>query len=440
MKKNRNIFEAPIDEPEGFRMNPQLKSKIERGETPMSQSPFIPKKGEGDDKSFEEIAATKRFRDVVQKLQRYLGVRVPNNMMGLKMMLMQLFNEVSRFESTRKEELENLAKELVSSELVDPKYAEFIKFDPKLVGMGEAGSDNFQSEPEEFSSEDIELAFEDPEEELEDFVDAFEHFDYLVAKRRFMNAIIQGAAKKGHYMFELIRDRLEEMEPGITDKYGALMAMNDYLYWMMPPEAVEQMAAAGQNMGGSEEIEMEKDEEGEETGNYVIKAKAVMFPILVHELIKGYYDILGAGSIPEDPILGQMVVAKADTLTGEIFDIIVGTYLWEKLLESYPEKVLMENMKIVQSLIFREFSKLPKNKFTSLAQRVNAGDPSAYRDMEKIADDIIDSLNQQDLEEILGSDYDVEDDEDVLPGYDGGDDDDDDIDLSFLGDLGIDIK
>jgi hypothetical protein len=438
MKNKRRISEAPIDEPQGFRINPQLKSKIERGETPMSQSPFIPKKGEGERQSFEEIAATKRFRDVIQKLERYLGVNVPNNMTGLQMMLMRLFNEVSRFESTRKEELENLAEELVSSELVDPKYAEFIKFDPKLVGMGDAGSENFQSEPEEFSSEDIELAFEDPEEELEDFVDAFEHFDYLVAKRRFMNAIIQGAAKKGHYMFELIRERLEEMEPGITDKYGALMAMNDYLYWMLPPESVEQMAAAGQNMGGSEEIETEKDDEGEETGNYVIRAKAVMFPILVHELIKGYYDILGAGSIPEDPILGQMVVAKADTLTGEIFDIIIGTYLWEKLLESYPEKVLIENMKIVQSLIFREFSKLPKNRFTSLAQRINKGDESAYRDMEKIADEIIDRLNQQDLDELLGSDYDVEDDDDVLPGSDS--DDDDDVDLSFLGDLGIDIK
>jgi hypothetical protein len=440
MKNKRRISEAPIDEPQGFRMNPQLKSKIERGDTPMSQSPFIPKKDEGDRQSFEEIAATKRFRDVVQKLERYLGMNVPNNMMGLQMMLMQLFNEVSRFESTRKEELENLAKELVSNELVDPKYAEFIKFDPKLVGMGDAGSENFQSEPEEFSSEDIELAFEDPEEELEDFVDAFEHFDYLVAKRRFMNAIIQGAAKKGHYMFELIRERLEEMETGITDKYGALMAMNDYLYWMLPPEAVEQMAAAGQNMGGSEEIEMEKDDEGEETGNYVVKAKAVMFPILVHELIKGYYDILGAGSIPEDPILGQMVVAKADTLTGEIFDIIIGTYLWEKLLESYPEKVLIENMKIVQSLIFREFSKLPKNRFTSLSQRINKGDESAYRDMEKIADEIIDKLNQQDLDELLGGNYDVEDEDDVLPYSDSDDDDDDDIDLSFLGDLGIDIK
>ena len=44
MKNNRKIFEAPIDEPGGFRMNPDLKRAIERGETPLSNSPFIPKK------------------------------------------------------------------------------------------------------------------------------------------------------------------------------------------------------------------------------------------------------------------------------------------------------------------------------------------------------------------------------------------------------------
>jgi hypothetical protein len=54
------------------------------------------------------------------------------------------------------------------------------------------------------------------------------------------------------------------------------------------------MASAGQNMGGSEEVEMEQDEDGEYTGNFVVRARAIMFPILVHELIKGYYDILGA--------------------------------------------------------------------------------------------------------------------------------------------------
>lgn len=36
-----------------------------------------------------------------------------------------------------------------------------------------------------FSSEDIELAFEDNGEDLDEFLDAFENFDYKVAKRRF---------------------------------------------------------------------------------------------------------------------------------------------------------------------------------------------------------------------------------------------------------------
>jgi hypothetical protein len=437
MKKNRKIFEAPIDEPQGFRMNPQLKSKFERGETPMSQSPFIPKKGENDNQSFEEIAASKRFRDVVTKLERYLGIEIPKDMGGVQTAMMKVWGDISRFENSKRQELEQLAKDLVSKELVDPKYAEFIKFDAKLVGMGEAGNENFQSEPEEFSSEDIELAFEDSGEDLEEFVDAFENFDYMVAKRRFMNAIIQGAAKKGHFMFELIRDTLEEMEPGITTKYGTMMALNDYLYWLLPPEMVQQMAAAGQNMGGSEEVEMEQDEEGEYTGNFVVRAKAVMFPILVHELIKGYYDILGAASLPTDPIQAQMVKQTADTLVNEIFDIISGVYLWEKLLETYPAKVLEDNMKIVQSLIFREFSKLPKKKFTSLAQRINKGDTTAYTEMERIADQIIDELNKQDLEEILGSsNYEDDDDDDM--GYPPSDDGDDDIDLSFLSDLGID--
>lgn len=438
MKNKRKIFEAPIDEPTGFSINPNLKRAIERGETPLSNSPFIPKKGEDDRQSFEEIAASKRFRDVVTKLERYLQIEIPKNLMGVQEAMMKVLVEINRFESTRKQELEQLAKDLVSKELVDPKYAEFIKFDAKLVGMGEVGSENFQAEPEEFSSEDIELAFEDSGEDLEEFVDAFENFDYMVAKRRFMNAIIQGAAKKGHFMFELIRDTLEEMEPGITTKYGTIMALNDYLYWLLPPQMVQQMAAAGQSMGGSEEIEMEQDEDGEYTGNFVVKAKAIMFPILVHELIKGYYDILGAASLPTDPIQAQMVKQTADTLVNEIFDIISGTYLWEKLLETYPAKVLEDNMKIVQSLIFREFSKLPKNKFTSLAQRVNKGDATAYTEMERIADQIIDELNKQDLEEILGSSNYEDDDDDDTMGYPSDDDDDDDVDLSFLSDLGID--
>ena len=439
MKNKRKIFEAPIDEPEGFRMNPDLKRSIERGETPYSDSPFFPKKKEGERQSFEEKAATKRFADVISKLERYLGERVPNNLGGLQMLLMGLFRDVKQFESGKERQLENLAVELAENELLDEKYRGFIKFDAKFKNLGDAPSANFQNEPEEFSSEDIELAFEDNGEDLDEFLDAFENFDYKVAKRRFFNAITQGFAKKGHFMFELVRDRLEEMEPGITDKYGALMALNDYLYWMLPPEMMEAMASSQQNIGGEEEIEFETDESGEQTGNMIVKAKGVIFPIIVHELLKGYMDIILAPSLPEDPIQAQMVRAKADTLVNEIFDIIVGVYLWERLIQSFPAKVFddAENMKTVQGLIFREIIKIPKNRFISLAQRVNAGDQSAYAEMERIADDVMDQLNKQDLEEILGSFEAYDDEDDDYPTTPTSDDDDEDIDLSFLGDLGI---
>ena len=439
MKNKRRIFEAPIDEPEGFRMNPDLKRSIERGETPYSDSPFFPKKKEGERQSFEEKAATKRFADVISKLERYLGERVPNNLGGLQMLLMGLFRDVKQFESGKERQLENLAVELAENELLDEKYRGFIKFDAKFKNLGDAPSANFQNEPEEFSSEDIELAFEDNGEDLDEFLDAFENFDYKVAKRRFFNAITQGFAKKGHFMFELVRDRLEEMEPGITDKYGALMALNDYLYWMLPPEMMEAMASSQQNIGGEEEIEFETDESGEQTGNMIVKAKGVIFPIIVHELLKGYMDIILAPSLPEDPIQAQMVRAKADTLVNEIFDIIVGVYLWERLIQSFPAKVFddAENMKTVQGLIFREIIKIPKNRFISLAQRVNAGDQSAYAEMERIADDVMDQLNKQDLEEILGNFEAYDDEDDDYPTTPTSDDDDEDIDLSFLGDLGI---
>ena len=64
-----------------------------------------------------------------------------------------------------------------------------------------------------------------------------------VAKRRFINALVQGVSKKGHYMFEFMRQRLERMQPGITNKYGAVMAINDYFYWTLPPQIAQQMEA-----------------------------------------------------------------------------------------------------------------------------------------------------------------------------------------------------
>jgi hypothetical protein len=55
-------------------MSGDIKSKMERGETPLSKSPAFPDiKSPEVPVSFEEKIASKRFNDVVEKVKRYTG-------------------------------------------------------------------------------------------------------------------------------------------------------------------------------------------------------------------------------------------------------------------------------------------------------------------------------------------------------------------------------
>ena len=119
---------------------------------------------------------------------------------------------------------------------------------------------------------------------VEEMMGAFEKFNDEVAKRRLLNAMIQGSAKKGHYMFELVYDKLEELERGIVRKYGILMSVNDSLYWLFPDEMILTTGDGG-GFAGKEEIDTE-------TGPPTVRARGVFFPVLVHELIKGVTEIL----------------------------------------------------------------------------------------------------------------------------------------------------
>ena len=75
MSKKKNIHEAPIDYgdyPE--RMSPDIERRIAAGETPLSKNPAFPNIEAGQvPTTFEELVASKRFKDVVDKVKRYTG-------------------------------------------------------------------------------------------------------------------------------------------------------------------------------------------------------------------------------------------------------------------------------------------------------------------------------------------------------------------------------
>jgi hypothetical protein len=423
-----NISEAPInygDRPE--RMSPDIERKLEKQETPLSKNPAFPDLKSGDvPQTFEQLVASKRFGDVVDKVKRYTGqenISGQNALMQLQMAMMNGVRELFSIQARNKEYLENLAIDLVRKEMgVRPDQ---LQYEATLVMPGQIDMEGFSKEGEEPSQEEIEQNFQQQEEDLEDFISAFERFDLEKAKRRFINALIQGSSKKGHYMFELVRDELDRLDPRLLNLYGVVMSVNDLMYWVLPDEAMDMMMSQ-QGVGGKEEVDIETDPP-------TVKARGLFFPILVHELIKGTMEVLGTQGLPDDPKQAEMVMASTDTLASEIWDLRLGPVLWEKFIDAYPSQLFDEDKKYIQNYLFARFSALSADEFFKLAKSILRGDAKATQVLDRMVSEIVAHLN-----EVHGDDEDYGDEDTTSP--EGPDDDDlDDLD-DFLGSLGISMS
>ena len=420
----KNIKEMPMDygdNPE--RIEPGLEDKLATQDTPFKDNPAFPQDApDGLPSNWEELIASKRFKDVVEKVKRYTGVETnvtdQGTFMSLVGTMQQMLNSVLQFESNNKEYLETLAVQLVKREMSIPEGS--LQFDAKLVGMGEISADGFQQQGQEPSEEEVEQQFgvesDEAEDDVEDFIDAFEQFDQETAKRRFINALIQGSSKKGHYMFELVATELEEKDPNILTQYGTLMSVNDLMYWILPDGVLEQGMQGG-SFAGKEEVDTETDPP-------TIKATAVFFPALIHELIKGVMEVMGTKGLPDDPRAAEMVMNSTDTLPSEIWDLRLGPIIWEKFRESYPQKIMSDELKHIQNYLFSRFSSLDNDEFFKVSREILKGSTLGKEIISNMVDQIIQDLQSEDYEE---DQYNRE--------Y--GDDDDDDGLGGFLGSLGI---
>jgi hypothetical protein len=412
-----SLVEAPIDYEGPERMEPGIERKITSKQTPFNQNPALPQDG---DKDYIEVISSKRFKDSVDKVRRYLGdttaIQGNNPMMGLMSTVMNGLQRIVQVESQNKEYLERLAVNLVVKELGIPEGS--LQFDAQLVHGPMAAAQGMQTEPQQPSDEEVKDAFkkaEDHSEELEDFADEFEKFNLEKSKRRLINSLIQGAAFKGGHMYVLVSDELSRLDPNLLNHYGVTQALMEHLYWLYPD--MEGMAGSGGGQMGQSEVD-------DETDPPTVKARAMTFPLLVHELVKGVYEVFGTHGLPDDPKQAEMVLGAEDTLPAEIWDSRLGPIFWEKFLEAYPDKLFDDDMKHIQHYLFVRFSKLSAQEFLRVAKLILEGNPQGAQFIQRMVDEIVNDLKKDEYDEKMGDDNDDDD-------Y--GDDDLDDFDLSALG-------
>jgi hypothetical protein len=390
---NSKLNEAPIDYEGPERMEPGIERKITGKETPYHNFPAIPKM----DRDFIELISSKRFKDSVEKVRRFMGntqvIQGGNPLMQLMMTVGQSMQQIIGIQMRNKEELEQLAIKLVQEEMGIPEGAMQFKAELVMQPMGKA--EGMQQEPQLPS-----------EEEVEEFMGDMENFNLERSKRRFINSLIQGAAFKGGHMYVLVSRELNDMDPRLLNLYGVSQALMEHAYWIFPD--MEGMAGGGGGQMGQSEVD-------EETDPPTVKAKAVTFPLLVHELVKGVYEIFGTHGLPDDPKQQEMILNAEDTLPSEIWDSRLGPIFWEKFMATYPMELFDEDKKHIQHYLFMRFSALDAKEFFRIAQLILNDDPKGKQFIQRLVDGIVNDLKRQAYK-------------DALP-----DEEDDDIDLSELG-------
>ncbi len=389
------LMEAPIDYEGPERMAGDVERKITGKQTPYHNFPAMPEM----DRDFIELISSKRFKDSVEKVRMAMGdtrvIQGGNALMQLMGTVGQAMQRLIMIQSQNKEELEALAVKLVKEELGIPEGA--MQFDAELVMQPMGAAEGMQSASEMPS-----------EEEVEELMGDMENFNLERAKRRFINSLIQGAAFKGGHMYNLVRDEINNINPQLMNLYAVTQSLMEHAYWIFPD--MEGMAGGGGGQMGQSEVD-------EETDPPTVKARAVTFPLLVHELVKGVYEIFGTHGLPDDPRQQEMILNAEDTLPAEIWDSRLGPIFWEKFVSTYPMELFEDDMKHIQHYLFMRFSALSAEEFMRVAKMILKGDPQGERYIQRMVDEIVKELKEQDYRDASG-----EDDEDY-----------DDIDLSDLG-------
>lgn len=394
MAKKKLNEAPPIDYGDGReRMSPDIEGKLKSQEHPLGGHqafPDVDKDGIPD--NFEELIASQRFQDVVQKVKDATGVENidPQTFMSLQPMLMQAAQRILQIESQNKEVLENLAVELVVGEMGIPEGD--LQFDAKLEKPNMSG---MQQKPKE-KKKKKELEF--PNFEMEDeAAKRLQKLDLEKQKRRFINSLIQGSAKKAHYMYHLVNEKLNDINPDLVGLYSIVMSVNDLMYWVMPDmEGMIGGGGAEQAMAGKEELDLKTDPP-------TIKAKGLMFPILVHELYKGVMEYVSAHGLPSDPDMAQEVIGMEDTLPAEVWDLRLGPVIWEKFLEVYPDDFFdSEEQKRIKNYFYFKFVSLEAEQFLSLAKEILSGSQKGKDQVKKMIDEIVNQLKQEDYEDASG--------------------------------------
>jgi len=321
-----------------------------------------------------EKIAGKRFKEIVDYVKRYFGteqnITSPQVKMAIQMAQMQAVRQAMQLEPRYKEQLRDLAVEIAAKEEGWLPYSKNMEqaieeglvvktrknggilyefdFINMLTFLGEQSIDPsiFKIKPQKEQNLPLPPNFSFDIDELT----PEEQKQLEIEKRNVINAIIMGKGKRGQFAYQMYKDRLDAIDPGLYPLYNKIMGANDLMYFT-DEDLIEALGGNAAGAAGkmkpqpSDDDDDDDDEGGEEQNdNDTYYANGLIFPILLHELFKSFSMIQARAQWKDmDPEMATQVIGQTDTMVNEPMNFRVGGELVRKLRTLLPDELTLDN-------------------------------------------------------------------------------------------------
>lgn len=321
--------------------------------TPLSNNPAFP---DVYDDSFIQSLTEKQFETAKEELKKIGTIDdVPETKM--EEVLEKLILKCQEEEKPFKNALEKLCYNYVVKFFGVPD--DMVQMELDLVEEVSIDGNAIQLDPIKVSS-DAEY----------DSLDVIKKIRREVGKRRVLNVLAMGAGMQISSNIKSYVADIYEINPKLPELYRKIIALNDYLLFsrefVLTEENKMQM---GTVMVGLKNVD----------DKVLIHSQGKIFPVLLSETIRGFFDLFGSHGLPEDPSTAIEVMRKADYLKAEPWDMRLGPALWTLLSDNFEDA----DSNLIPYL-YKIIAKLPIKKFNFFMRETFAHTGTGKRIMKEI--------------------------------------------------------
>ena len=322
-------------------IDPEKRASIE-GERDFIENALPEPLGPAENR-YIEIVTGEAYKKALDKAAHYLGTtvdqlhqRFPDLHTSMALMY-QTDQQIRQLEKNSKPQLEKMAIDVVLG-LEENKYIKALVQKRKiLLDVKLAAGDLTQG-----------ITEDEMDQEQQNGLTVQENLDAQITsvlmgesetkiKRALANFITQGDAINKFFLYNLVSERLAQIDPTLPQKYGLISAISIVLnYWQ--PNAPFTRDFINNSAVGSEQV-IPQDE------IYTIRVRGANFPMLIHELVKGINEYLSMD-------IGSQEELDTEKLSDEMKQFLIGPGIDMRLRSMIPTNKI-ELLPYIKKLIYR---------------------------------------------------------------------------------------